>query len=134
MRMKITFILLTMLFLSYDCLLASPGHDTLEASLLQKIPAWMAEYRVPCVGVGLIENGRIKWMKVFGNVKKGVAAPPNTLFNIASQTKPVVAMLTLKLVASGQWNLDEPLAHYWVDEDIAHDPYLPKLTTRYVLS
>jgi len=43
-------------------------------------------------------------------------------------------MLTLKLVQSGQWNLDEPLALYWIDPDIAHSPYLWRLTTRYVLS
>jgi len=43
-------------------------------------------------------------------------------------------MLTLKLVETGQWDLDEPLAHYWIDPDIANDPYLMKLTTRLVLS
>ena len=67
-------------------------------------------------------------------LKKGIAAPENTIFNIASMTKPVVAMLTLKLVESGQWNLDEPLWDYWVDPDVADDPRLAKLTTRYVLS
>lgn len=32
---------------------------------------------------------------------------------------------------SDLWNLDEPLAHYWIDPDIAQDPYLMKLTTRF---
>src|SRR5580698_3024548 len=72
--------------------------DTLEQSLMQNVPAWMAENHVPCVGVGLIKDGRIKWLKTFGELQKGYPAPGNTLFNIASQTKPVVAMLTLKLV------------------------------------
>ncbi|HTI89588.1 MAG TPA: serine hydrolase domain-containing protein [Puia sp.] len=114
--------------------LPSPSGDTLKKSLFRQIPVWMAEYHVPCVGVGLIENGRIKWIKVFGDLKKGVPAPANTLFNIASQTKPVVAMVVLRLVAAGKWDLDEPLAHYWIDPDIASDPYLTKLTTRYALS
>ena len=108
--------------------------DTLESSLLRDIPTWLAEYHVPCAGVGLIENGRIKWIKVFGARQKGIPALNNTLFNIASQTKPVTAMLTLRLVQSGTWDIDEPLAHYWIDPDIAGDPYLMKLTTRYVLS
>jgi len=111
----------------------SPG-DTLKKSLLRQVPLWMEEYHVPCVGVGLIDNGKIKWIKVFGDLKKGVPAPTNTLFNIASQTKPVVAMVVLRLVASGNWDLDEPLAHYWIDPDISNDPYLNKLTTRIVLS
>jgi CubicO group peptidase (beta-lactamase class C family) len=49
-------------------------------------------------------------------------------------TKPVVAMLTLKLVEQGQWNLDEPLYHYWIDPDIANDPRHKKMTTRHALS
>jgi len=77
---------------------------------LKNVPAWMAENHVPCVGVGFIKDGRLKWFKAFGELQKGRPAPNNALFNIASQTKPVVAMLTLKLVQSGQWNLDEPLA------------------------
>lgn len=108
--------------------------DTVHTNLLKDIPAWMAEYHVPCVGVGIIENGQIKWVKNFGDLQAGHPAPENTLFNIASQTKPVTAMLTLKLVETGQWDLDEPLAHYWIDPDIAGDPYLMKLTTRFVLS
>lgn len=109
-------------------------NDTLQASLLRDIPTWMEEYHVPCVGVGLIENGQIKWVKNFGNLEQGHPAPNNTLFNIASQTKPVTAMLTLTLVKMGKWDLDEPLAHYWIDPDITNDPYLMKLTTRIVLS
>ncbi len=108
--------------------------DTLKANLLKDIPVWMAEYHVPCVGVGIIENGKIKWVKNFGELQAGHPTPKNTLFNIASQTKPVTAMLTLKLVQLGKWSLDEPLAHYWIDPDIANDPYLGKLTTRIVLS
>ncbi|PUZ28646.1 hypothetical protein DCC81_03950 [Chitinophaga parva] len=108
--------------------------DTVQANLIKDIPAWMAEYHVPCAGVGIIENGKITWVKNFGELQAGRPAPNNTLFNIASQTKPVTAMLTLKLVELGKWNLDEPLEHYWIDPDIAGDPYLTKLTTRFVLS
>jgi CubicO group peptidase (beta-lactamase class C family) len=108
--------------------------DTSQANLLRDVPVWMAEYHVPCVGVGIVENGRIKWVKNLGDLQTGHPAPNNTLFNIASQTKPVTAMLTLKLVQLGKWDLDEPLAHYWIDPDIAEDPYLMKLTSRFVLS
>lgn len=109
-------------------------HDTVITSLERDIPHWMAANHVPCTGVGLIEDGHIRWLKVFGETQAGHPAPANTLFNIASQTKPVTAMLTLKLVQAGVWNLDEPLSHYWIDPDIAADPYLDKLTTRIVLS
>jgi CubicO group peptidase (beta-lactamase class C family) len=114
--------------------LATEKRDTLIESLLRDVPIWMAENHVPCVGIGVIDNGEIRWVKVFGVLQKGHPAPQSTLFNIASQTKPVTAMLTLKLVQAGKWNLDEPLSHYWIDPDIQNDPYLDKLTTRLVLS
>jgi len=128
--MKARLILIIILALLNNYSQAAGQTDT----LLHAIPQWMAEYHVPCVGVGLIEDGKIRWVKVFGNLQQGSPAPSNALFNIASQTKPVVALLTLKLVQSGVWDLDEPLAYYWIDPDIARDPYLMKLTTRLVLS
>jgi CubicO group peptidase (beta-lactamase class C family) len=108
--------------------------DTALASLIRDIPVWMAQNHVHCTGVGIIADGRIKFCRTFGELQQGRPAPDNTLFNIASQTKPVLAMLTLQLVKAGQWNLDEPLARYWIDPDIAQSPYLWKLTSRIVLS
>lgn len=100
----------------------------------EKVPAWLAEYHVPAVGIGIVEDGEIRYSRVFGELQKGVPAPDNTIFNVASMTKPVVAMLTLKLIEAGKWDLDEPLFHYWVDPDVADDPRHKKLTTRHVLS
>jgi CubicO group peptidase (beta-lactamase class C family) len=91
------------------------------------IKALMTANHVPCVGLGIIENGHISRVKVFGG-------PADTKFNVASQTKPVTAMLTLKLVQQDQWDLDEPLSHYWIDPDLAGDTNLAKLTTRLVLT
>lgn len=130
MKTKLTFIIL---FLAISNAVFAQ-QDTVIQSLLRDIPVWMAQNHVPCTGVGLIENGRIKWLKTFGNVQEGHPAPANTLFNIASQTKPVTAMLTMRLVQAGLWKLDEPLSHYWIDPDIAGSPYLNKITTRIVLS
>ena len=110
------------------------GNDTIINALEHKIPVWMEEYKVPCVGVGIIENGKLKYVKVFGNLQKNVPAPVNAIFNIASMTKPVVAMVVLKLVEMGQWNLDEPLYEYWVDPDVLNDSMYKKLTTRHILS
>ncbi len=103
-------------------------------SFEDKVQSWLTENNVPAVGIGLIEDGKIKYVKVFGELKKGTPAPDDAVFNIASMTKPVVTMLTLKLVEAGQWDLNEPLCHYWVDPDIANDPRHKKLTTRHVLT
>src|SRR4051794_4338418 len=102
--------------------------------LPEQLPLWMAEHHVPAVGIALIEHGRLKEARVFGELRKGVPAPDNTLFEVASLTKPITSMTALKLVNAGQWNLDEPLLNYWVDPDVKDDPRHKKLTTRIVLS
>ena len=99
-----------------------------------KVQSWLTKNNVPAVGIGIIEDGKIKYVKVIGELKKGVPAIDNAIFSIASMTKPVTAVLTLKLVESGKWDLDEPLFHYWIDPDIANNPFHKKLTTRHVLS
>jgi CubicO group peptidase (beta-lactamase class C family) len=100
----------------------------------EKIQQWLAENKVPCAAVGIVEYGKIKLVRVLGYSRENVPAANNTLFNIASMTKPVVAVLTLKLVQSGQWNLDEPLSKYWIDPDIANEPWTKIINTRHVLT
>jgi CubicO group peptidase (beta-lactamase class C family) len=98
------------------------------------IEKWMAESNIPALGLGIIEGGRLKQVKVFGEIKKGTSAPYNTIFNVASLTKPVTALVALKLVSLGKWDLDEPVSKYWIDPDITDDSRNKKLTTRIILS
>jgi CubicO group peptidase (beta-lactamase class C family) len=95
--------------------------------------ALLRQTHVPAAGVGIIRGGKLAEVRVYGELVKGTPAPYNAIFNVASLTKPIVTMLTLKLVAEGKWQLDEPLAHYWVDPDLADDPRAQLLTTRHVL-
>ncbi|HYH10161.1 MAG TPA: serine hydrolase domain-containing protein [Thermoanaerobaculia bacterium] len=89
---------------------------------------------VPALGVGLIRDGKLREVRVEGELVQGQPAPYDTIFNVASLTKPLVAIVTLHLVAEGKWDLDEPLAKYWVDPDVAGDPRHRLLTTRHVLA
>lgn len=99
-----------------------------------RIQKLLKENKIPALGLGVIRDGKLEQVKVFGELKPGVAAPQNTIFNVASLTKPVVAVLILKLVSAGKWDLDEPLDKYWVDPDLINDPRHKKLTTRIILS
>ena len=101
-----------------------PNEDT--------IVSLMKSDHIPIAGICLIENAKLKYFKTFREDNKSISE--NTFFNIASLTKPLVTMLTLKLVSLGQWQLDEPLFHYWTDPDVSKDPRNKKLTTRLVLS
>ncbi|HEY0427994.1 MAG TPA: serine hydrolase domain-containing protein [Pyrinomonadaceae bacterium] len=105
------------------------GFDANEA--IQKL---LDENKVHALGLGVIKGGKLTEVKVFGELKKGDAAPFNTIFNVASLTKPVVTMVVLKLASAGKLNLDEPLDKYWIDPDIKTDARHKKLTARLVLS
>ncbi len=94
----------------------------------------MREFNIPALGLGIIEDHELKQIRVSGEIKKNVPTPYNTCFNVASLTKPVTAMVALRLISLGKWKLDEPLSAYWTDPDIAHDPRHQKLTTRLILS
>ncbi|MDQ1854925.1 serine hydrolase [Chryseobacterium sp. WLY505] len=100
----------------------------------QSMQSWLKENNIPTLGLGIIEHGKLQQVKVFGEIRKGIPAPHNALFNVASLTKPVTAMVALRLISSGKWKLDEPLDTYWIDPDISNDPRHTKLTTRMILS
>ncbi|MCJ7932661.1 MAG: class A beta-lactamase-related serine hydrolase [Chryseobacterium sp.] len=100
----------------------------------QAIENWLKDIKIPTLGLGIIDRGALREVKVFGDIKKGITAPYNTCFNVASLTKPVTAVVALRLVSLGKWKLDEPLDLYWTDPDIANDPRRKKLTTRIILT
>jgi CubicO group peptidase (beta-lactamase class C family) len=99
-----------------------------------EIQGWLDEYNVPAVGIGIIKDGKLSHCKVFGKSRNGIPANDSTIFTIASITKTITTMVTLKLVDSGQWDLDKPLYKYWIDPDIVGDNRHKNLTTRHVLS
>jgi CubicO group peptidase (beta-lactamase class C family) len=102
-------------------------NDSILKTLMQK-------HKVLALGIGTIENDELENTKVFGELKSGIPAPINTIFQVASLTKPIVEMTTLRLVRKGLWLLDEPLSRYWIDPDVKDDPRNKLLTTRHVLS
>jgi len=99
-----------------------------------KIPQWQKYLNVPNVAISIIENGNVVKSKVYGNLSNGKPTPKNMIFEVASVTKVVFSTLVLKLVQAGEWDLDEPLAKYFVDPEVAADPFSKQITTRHVLS
>lgn len=99
----------------------------------EKLKSLMSEFNVPAVGIGIIDDDQIN-VTVYGEIKQGLSAPENTIFSVASLTKPVFTMFVLKLVEEGKLDLNEPLYKYWVDPEIENHPYTRKLNTRHILS
>ena len=94
----------------------------------------LKDNNIPTLGLGVIENGELTKINVYGTLDGKTSVACNSLFSVASLTKPVTAMTVLRLISLGKWNLDEPLDKYWIDPDIAKDFRHKKLTTRLILS
>ncbi len=108
--------------------------ENVDSLLNEEIPKLQSEQNVPAVGVGLIKDGKIKFINVYGEHQLGKKAMKNTIFNVASITKVVTTMTVLKLIDEDNWKLDEPLYNYWVDPDILNDSLHKKITTRHSLT
>ena len=89
-------------------------NDELIVRLEEVIPRLMKEGYVPGLSIAVIRNGKLAWNYGFG-VKNAETKEPvteDTVFEAASLSKPVFAYAVLKLVDSGQLDLDTPLVKY----------------------
>ena len=118
--------------LSYDH--NDPTLGTVQNSFEKEMEQLLIQEKVPALGLGIIENGRLKKIQVFGNIYKDIPASYNSIFKVASLTKPITALVALKLISAGKLGLDEPLEKYWKDADLKNDKRTKKLTPRIILS
>lgn len=99
-----------------------------------KIESLLKELKIPSISIGYIENGKLQQIRAFGEQKPNVPISNNSIYKVASLTKPITALVTLKLVEAGKWDLDEPVSKYYVDPEVKDHPFINKLTTRTILS
>lgn len=68
----------------------------------------MARWKVPGVGIAVIDDGRIVWAQGYGLIDANGSAPvtSETRFQAASISKPVAAAAALAMVEAGELSLD----------------------------
>jgi serine beta-lactamase-like protein LACTB len=68
----------------------------------------------PGMSVAVAIDGRLAWSQGFGNadVENNVPARADTVYRIASISKPIAATAVMQLVERGRVNLDEPVQKY----------------------
>lgn len=118
--------------LSFDH--SDPSKKETKSTFEKEIEKLLIQEKVPTLGLGVIEKGRLKQIQVFGNIDKDVPTSYNSIFKVASLTKPITALVTLKLISAGKLGLDESLDKYWKDPDLISDNRTKKLTPRIILS
>jgi CubicO group peptidase (beta-lactamase class C family) len=99
-----------------------------------KISELLKQHKIPSIAIGYIEEGKLKQLRSFGVQKQGVPASANSIYKVASLTKPIMAIVALMLVENGDLKLDEPISKYYKDPDIKNHSFVNKLTTRHILS
>ncbi|MFT7071577.1 MAG: CubicO group peptidase (beta-lactamase class C family) [Patiriisocius sp.] len=99
-----------------------------------KIASLLEQHKIPSVAIGYIEEGVLKQLRSFGSQKQGMPVSVHSIYKVASLTKPIVALVTLKLIENGDLQLDAPVSKYYKDPDVKNHLYLNKLTTRHILS
>ncbi|WP_068327740.1 serine hydrolase domain-containing protein [Photobacterium jeanii] len=97
----------------------SDGGNTVPTALifngkLQSIESRMRDYDIPGVSIALIQNRQISWVANFGwkDIATQQEVTSDTLFQVASISKPVTAVAALKLVEEGKLNLNTPANEY----------------------
>jgi len=117
-------------------LLATHGYsqNVVSYEFERYISDWQKEHDVPVVAIGIIENGRVQYTEVFGQQSNGIPADKQTIFTVASLTKPVFATIVLNLIEHKKLKLDEPVFKYYIDPDVKDDIRLKMLTPRFILS
>lgn len=126
--------------LSFDHMNPSENHsldmDVLLAGFDRgdDIDFMMRELGITGLSLAVIEDGGLSEVRSFGRQAEGVPMRVDTIFNVASLTKPVTALVALRLAAAGRWDLDRPLADFHLDADIAGTQEAGQVTTRHVLS
>ncbi len=108
--------------------------ETVQTPSTETVTTWLMEQNVPAMAIGTIEGGKLNPFITAG--KNGMENPisANTIFDVASLTKTITTLLTLKLVETNSWDLDMPLSTYWTAPDVVDNPFHKKLTTRHVLA
>ena len=131
--MYLTLLCLVILFRAASAQEAE-GKAIERTELGQDVARLLADHHIPGVSIAQIKGGRLVRASAHGQQSSDVSATPDTLYNIASLTKPISAEVVLRLVSKRVISLDEPMYKYWSDPDIAHDERRKLLTPRIALS
>lgn len=82
-----------------------------------KIDSALQKNNIPALSIGVVADGKLLWVEGFGclNRESDVKVNGNTLYQIASDTKKITAIIVNSLVLEGKLSLDEQVTTYLKD-------------------
>lgn len=104
-----------------------PERRQIEGNLLpaKSVHARMEEYGVPGLSVAIAINGKVEFTKGYGfaDLEQQTKVTPNTLFQSASISKPIVALRVLQLAEQGKIDLDTDVNQYLSQWQLHYNVY-----------
>jgi len=116
---------------------ATSSSSTLDTSALDAyVVKLMGDYDIPGVGLAIVQNGKVVYVKGYGVRDVPLAPPvtPDTQFPIASLTKSFTSLGVMLLVQQGKVGLDEPVTKYIPEFRLSDPDATAKVTVRNLLS
>lgn len=92
--------------------------DTSTAAFTQQlnevVPSLLDGHHVPGAAIALVRHGEMVWVQGYGlaDTETEVPVTTETVFRVASISKPVTAWGVMQLVEQGKVDLDEPVEQY----------------------
>jgi CubicO group peptidase (beta-lactamase class C family) len=98
-------------------LLAGAGARGIRAAKAEIAPileSSLQQHKIPAAVAMAATSGKITYTGAFGkrDSKSGVAVTPESIFVIASMTKPITSVAAMQLVEQGKLKLEEPASTY----------------------
>ena len=80
----------------------------------RELDSLRAAARIPGLSAAVVKDGEVIFARGFGyaDLERQIPATPDTPYDIASVTKPISAVVALRLVEEGLLDLDRPMAQY----------------------
>lgn len=103
-----------------------------------KLADRMRFYKTPGVSIALINEGKIEWARGYGLLESGGKEPvtTETLFQAASNSKSLTAMVVLRLIEQGKLDLDSDVNKWLVSWKVPENEFTKdqKVTVRRLLA
>jgi len=97
----------------------------------------MARFRIPGVSIAVVNDGLVEWIRGFGIRRWGGDDPvtEDTLFQVASISKPVFALAVMHLWEAGKLDIDEDVNVYLRSWRVPKNgDWQPRVTLRQILT
>jgi CubicO group peptidase (beta-lactamase class C family) len=87
------------------------------AEFEQALESLRERLRIPGMSAAIAQDGRVVWARGFGwaDRERGVPAGPESIYHLASLTKPYASTVLLQLVEEGRLDLAAPISEFGIE-------------------